>query len=214
LRVVVEPYEELPVDKDAFKGEIPKLNNLIPFSPFGFYIRRKLFVHNMGHAICAYFGWLKGYTYVYESAEDPEIAGKAKAAMLNVAHALSKDYGIPFKEVESNVYDLIRRFGNRVLKDTNARVGGDPKRKLKNIDRLVGAALYCTEQGTSADDIIPAIAAGYLFDNPQDASSVEIQKYIAENGIESAVENYSEIEGELKNKIVAEYEKMKLEYTG
>ena len=131
LRVIVEPYEELPVDKDAFKGEIPKLNNLIPFSPFGFYIRRKLFVHNMGHAICAYFGWLKGYTYVYESAEDPEIAGKAKAAMLNVAAALSKDYGIPFKEVESNVYDLIRRFGNRVLKDTNARVGGDPKRKLK-----------------------------------------------------------------------------------
>ena len=95
LRVVVEPFEELPVDKDAFRGDIPKLNNLIPFSPFGFYIRRKLFVHNMGHAICAYFGWMKGYTYVYESAEDAVIAGKAKNAMLDVAAALSKNYGIP-----------------------------------------------------------------------------------------------------------------------
>ena len=213
LRVVVEPYEELPVDKDAFVGDIPKLNNLIPFSPFGFYIRRKLFIHNMGHAICAYYGWLKGYTFVYESAEDKEIADKAKAAMLNVAHALSKDYGIPVEEVEANVYDLIRRFGNRALKDTNARVGGDPKRKLKNIDRLVGAALYCIEQGMSADGIIPAIAAGYLFDNPQDASAVEIQQYIAENGIEKAVEEYSSIDGELKDKIVAQYNAMKAEHT-
>ena len=212
LRVVVEPYEELPVDKDAFIGDIPKLNNLVPFSPFGFYIRRKLFIHNMGHAICAYFGWLKGYTFVYESAEDKEIADKAKAAMLNVAHALSKDYGIPAEEVEANVYDLIRRFGNRALKDTNARVGGDPKRKLKNTDRLVGAALYCIEQGMSADGIVPAIAAGYLFDNPQDASAVEIQQYIAHNGIEKAVEKYSDIDGELKDKIVSEYNSMKKQY--
>jgi len=205
LRVVVEPYEELPVDKDAFRGEIPKLNNLIPFSPFGFYIRRKLFVHNMGHAICAYYGWQKGYTFVYESAEDEEIANKAKSAMLDAASALHHEYGIPMKELEDNVTDLIRRFGNRVLKDTNARVGGDPIRKLKNIDRLTGAALYCIEQGTSADNIIPAIAAGLLFDNPDDASAVEIQQYISDNGVSKAIDKYCGIDGELKAKVVAAY---------
>ncbi|MBT3319351.1 MAG: mannitol dehydrogenase [Clostridia bacterium] len=209
LRVVVEPYEELPVDKDAFRGQIPPLNNLVPFSPFGFYIRRKLFVHNMGHAICAYFGWMKGYEFVYESAEDEEIASKAKAAMLDAAAALSKGYGIPFEEIEANVYDLIRRFGNRVLKDTNARVGGDPIRKLKSIDRLAGSALYCIEQGLGADNIISAIAAGYCFDNPEDTSAIEIQQFIAENGIEEAVRKYSGIDGELLSKVVDEYRKLR-----
>lgn len=209
LRVAVEPYEELPVDSDAFKGEIPKLNNLVPFSPFGFYIRRKLFVHNMGHATCAYFGWLKGCTYVHEAMEDKKIVDQAKAAMLDVAAALSKGYNIPFKEVESNVFDLLNRFGNTVLKDTLTRVCGDPIRKLKSIDRLVGAALYCLEQGMSADNIIPGIAAAYCFDYEGDASAVEIQKYIADNGIEKAVEKYSSVDGELRDKIVEEYKKLK-----
>lgn len=42
LAVCVEPYCELPVDKSAFKGEIPEIKNMVPFSPFDFYIRRML----------------------------------------------------------------------------------------------------------------------------------------------------------------------------
>ena len=53
-----------------------------------------------------------------------------------------------------------------------------------------------------------------MFDNPQDASAVEIQQYIAENGIEKAVEEYSSIDGELKDKIVAQYNVMKTEHAG
>ena len=50
LRVCVERYGYLPVDRDAFRGEIPAIANMVPFSPFDFYIRRKLYIHNMGHA--------------------------------------------------------------------------------------------------------------------------------------------------------------------
>ncbi len=205
LRVVVEPYEELPVDKDAFKGDIPKLRNLVPFSPFGFYIRRKLFVHNMGHALCAYYGWQKGYTYVYESVTDEQIANNAKQAMLDVALALSQEYAIPYTELVDHVIDLLNRFANRVLKDTNARVGGDPIRKLKNTDRLVGAALYCIQNGQSAAGIIPGIAAGYRFNNPSDAAANEIQQCIINNGIEETVKKYSGIDGELLSAVVRAY---------
>ena len=59
LLIAAEPYAQLPVDKEAFKGEIPALQGLVPYAPFSFYIRRKLFVHNMGHALCAYLGWRK-----------------------------------------------------------------------------------------------------------------------------------------------------------
>ena len=51
LRVCVEPYNILPVDKDAFKGEIPEIKNLYPFAPFNLFIQRKLFMHNMSHAL-------------------------------------------------------------------------------------------------------------------------------------------------------------------
>ena len=73
LLICVEPYCELPVDRDAFKGEIPDLVGLVPYSPFEFYIKRKLFLHNGGHAVCAYLGNLKGYEYIWQAIADPEI---------------------------------------------------------------------------------------------------------------------------------------------
>ena len=68
LRVCVESYGYLPVDKDAFKGEIPEIKNMVPFAPFDFFIKRKLFLHNMGHAMTAYLGDLLGIEYIYEKS--------------------------------------------------------------------------------------------------------------------------------------------------
>jgi mannitol-1-phosphate 5-dehydrogenase len=70
LLIAVEPYSELPVDSLGFKGPIPDLVGLKPFTPFDFYIKRKLFLHNMGHAICAYLGWEKQYQYISEAIRD------------------------------------------------------------------------------------------------------------------------------------------------
>jgi len=64
LKIWVEPYARLPVDKEAFICEIPHLNGLEPFSPFGYYIKRKLFIHNLGHSMCPFLGWQKGYDYI------------------------------------------------------------------------------------------------------------------------------------------------------
>jgi len=147
LRVWVEPYDELPVDKNAFIGKIPKLNNLLPFSPFGFYIKRKLFIHNMGHALCAYYGWQKGYATIDECILDDDIKNKVESAMKESAAALHDEYGIAIDLIHANIDDLIMRFGNKVLGDTVVRVGKDPIRKLGYNDRLAGAALYCQSQG-------------------------------------------------------------------
>ena len=45
MRVCVERYGFLPVDLAAFKGEVPEIQNLVPFEPFDFYIKRKLYVY-------------------------------------------------------------------------------------------------------------------------------------------------------------------------
>lgn len=154
LRVCVERYGFLPVDKDAFRGEIPQIAHMVPFSPFDYYIRRKLFVHNMGHATCAYLGMLKGCDYIYQSIDDADVRIVVQSAMTESAVALSKTYGVPVSDILDHVFELLGRFTNRALMDTCARVGGDTTRKLKPGDRLIGTALLCLEHG-----VIPAYIA-------------------------------------------------------
>ena len=166
MRVCVERYGYLPVDKDAFKGEIPEIKNLVPFSPFDFYIKRKLYLHNMGHAVCAYLGGYCGRKYIYQSIDDPEILSVVQNAMLESALALSKKYNVPLDSLLLHMTDLLGRFRNAALQDTCKRVGGDPARKLAAADRLIGASLLAMEQGmTPAYIAVGAAGAVYRYLN-------------------------------------------------
>lgn len=210
LRIIVEPYEKLPIDKDSIVGEMPKLNKLIPFSPFDYYIKRKLFMHNMAHALCAYLGYLKGYEYIYECVNDNKINDAAKSAMLDVAEALNIEYGVSMSELEEHVDDLLERFGNIALQDTVNRVGKDPIRKLKAGDRLVGAAIYCSDANMPARGIVKGIAAGLMFDNPNDEKALEVQELIKEHGIHKAIKKICELkQGRLLDAIANEYNVMR-----
>jgi mannitol-1-phosphate 5-dehydrogenase len=165
LRVCAEAYGELPVDKDAWKGALPNYPNLKPFSPFEFYIERKLFVHNMGHAAAAYLGFQRGYAYIWEAIGDAEIRETVLRAMTESAVALSRKHGVDFYELYLHVEDLLERFANRKLGDTVARVGRDLKRKLSENDRMLGAARLCAAQGVGNAHILKGLGAALLFDD-------------------------------------------------
>lgn len=168
MRVCVEQYDFLPVDKAAFKGDIPKIKNMVPYEPFDFYIKRKLYVHNMGHATCAYLGNLIGLDYIYESIAVPEIRILIQNAMQESEMALSKHYGVPMMELQEHITDLLYRFTNAALKDTCQRVGGDPTRKLSPEDRLIGASLLALQEEITPAYIAVGAAAGlcrYLKEN-------------------------------------------------
>lgn len=141
LAISVEEYGVLPVDKAAFKGETINVKNIIPFEPFSYYIERKLFIHNMGHAITAYLGDVfYEDKYIYRSISRPEVKLIAENAMIESAMALHKKYNVPIEPLMQHVWDLLRRFENKALGDTCARVGNDIPRKLGINDRLIGAA--------------------------------------------------------------------------
>jgi mannitol-1-phosphate 5-dehydrogenase len=208
LLIAVEPYSELPVDSLGFKGPIPELVGLKPFTPFSFYIKRKLFLHNMGHAICAYLGWQKQVEYISEAIRDQAILNKVKAAMTLTVQALSREYPqIPVDEIEANKDDLLQRFRNRALKDTISRVGNDPLRKLRKDDRLIGAALYCLESGIQPDEIVEGIAAALKYDNPNDSAAMKLQADLSEFGLDYVMENImgldknSELAGLIRSKM-------------
>ena len=180
LRVCVERYGFLPVDKAAFKGEIPKIKDMIPYEPFGFYIERKLYVHNMGHAVCAYLGNYLGKEYIYQAIEDSDVQYIVENAMLESARAVAAEYNEDLQAILLHAQDLLMRFTNEALGDTCARVGGDPARKLSAKDRLIGASGLCLRQG-----IYPA----YIFLGAGGA----IYQYLEENGEEQGIEQATEV---------------------
>lgn len=169
MRVCVERYGFLPVDKAAFKGGIPEIRNMVPFEPFDFYIKRKLYIHNMGHATCAYLGNLLGLSYIYEAIAVPEVRVLVQNAMQESQMALSKKYGAPMADLQEHITDLLYRFTNAALKDTCQRVGGDPARKLSPTDRLIGASKLALEEGITPAYITVGAAAG-------------LHRYLSENG--------------------------------
>lgn len=169
MRVCVERYGFLPVDKAAFKGTVPEIRNLVPYAPFDFYIKRKLYVHNMGHATCAYLGNLLGLDYIYESIAVPEVRVLVQNAMQESEMALSRQYGAPMTDLQEHITDLLYRFTNKALKDTCQRVGGDPARKLSPTDRLIGASRLALEEGITPAYIAVGAAAG-------------LHRYLKENG--------------------------------
>ena len=180
LRVCVEKYGFLPVDKDAFKGEIPEIANLVPYSPFDFYLKRKLYIHNMGHATCAYLGDILGLSYIYEAIDGADVYILVKNAMLESAQALAAQYDAPMKPLMDHIDDLLNRFTNAALGDTCQRVGGDPARKLSPEDRLIGAGKLALQQGITPCHIAVGAAAG-------------VRRYLAENDKTQSMENAAEV---------------------
>jgi len=162
LRICSEEYGFLPVDKNAFKGEIPRIEGMAAFDNFNFFIERKLFIHNMGHGICAYLGMYLGDTYIYEAVNRGDIVFIAQSAMLESALALSAKYDIPLAGLYDHIQDLIRRFSNRALGDTCARVGADTVRKLGERDRFIGAIHSCEEEALTPAFISIGAAAALL----------------------------------------------------
>jgi mannitol-1-phosphate 5-dehydrogenase len=159
LRICSEKYGFLPVDKDAFIGKIPEIEGMVPLPNFDFYIQRKLFIHNMGHAVCAYLGLLLDDVCISDTASRPDVLFIAQNSMLESAAALEKKFNVQLRDMIDHIRDLLCRFNNRALKDTCIRVGADIERKLGPKDRLIGAIGCCKEQGVTAAFISIGAAA-------------------------------------------------------
>lgn len=185
MRVCVERYGFLPTDKAAFKGGVPEIKSMVPFEPFDFYIKRKLYIHNMGHATCAYLGDTLGLAYICQAIDQDEIHIIVQNAMLESAMALSKKYGVELDKILLHITDLLHRFTNAALKDTCQRVGGDPGRKLSPDDRMIGSSKLALDQG-----VVPAyIAVG---------AAAAVRRYIHEaEGMEQSLENAGKVLSEV-----------------
>ena len=209
LRVAVEPYNILPVDKDSFKADMSDVKNLYPYAPFSLFIERKLFMHNMSHALTAYLGNLKGYEYIYQAIADYDIRYAALRALNQSAQAVSKENGAEIGLLLSHAENLLYRFTNKALGDTVERVGKDTARKLGANDRMIGAIKLCEKHNVNCEFICLGVAFAMFFAPESDQSSKELKRYAEENGALKTLEKYSQYKGENANLIAVLYNKLK-----
>ncbi len=165
LEVWGEAYNVIVADRAAFVGPPPQIEGLELRGCFAAYVDRKLFVHNLGHAVCAYHGFLHGCTRIAEAMEQPEVARQARAAMECSAGALISRYPSEFDAAgqQAHVEDLLRRFRNTSLGDTVFRVGRDLPRKLAPEDRFIGALRQVLSTGGAPAAICCGVAAALHF---------------------------------------------------
>lgn len=160
--VCVEPYKYLPYDAQAVKGEMPVVSGLVGDLkvPFAFYGDRKLYIHNLGHCLCAYLGEMSGDVYIADAIQRPAIRYLVRAAMLESAVTLATHYGQTVIGLIDHIDNLLARFGNRELQDTVERVGRDPARKMAAGDRFLGSYQLTCETGGPKRYLTMAVAVG------------------------------------------------------
>ena len=190
LEVWGEAYNQILADKDGFVNELPEIKGLVLKSNFKAYMDRKLFIHNLGHATAAYFGFLKNKIAIWECMADESIRAETKKVMQEAGDALIKTYPSEFNEknIEEHIEDLLKRFANKSLGDTVFRVGRDLKRKLSYDDRCIGALRLIKKHGGNPDAICNVIAAAFHFNAKDESGNMfptdeEFQKELKEKGI-------------------------------
>ena len=199
-QVFAEPYNSLILDKKGFKNDLPVIPGLAPKENMKAWVDRKSFIHNLGHATAAYFGFLKHpeRVYLHEVLADEEVKKFTRNTMMQSGKILQKLYPGEFTDTDiiEHIDDLISRFQNKSLGDTVFRVGMDLNRKLSKEDRLAGAIHQALNQKMPFSNILKALVYGMYFraidENGQlyegDARFTEI---FNKSGVQYILENIS-----------------------
>lgn len=213
LDVAVEEFYEWNVEEASLAGPLLPVPGMNLTDNLEACVEKKLFTLNTGHCTTAFLGMIKGYTYIHEAIEDPDIQKIARSAMEQSGAALIRKFGIAPEHHARYIDTILSRFCNPHLKDLVTRVGHDPIRKL-------GGGLYfaypikmAIESGLPYDRLALAVAAVLHCDNPDDPQSVEIRKVVDEAGPAEAFRKFTGIEDRTAADLVAEsYETLRHNY--
>ena len=105
---------------------------------------------------------------------------------------------------------MIKRFTTPGVVDPISRVSREPIRKIAPNDRIMGPANNCEEYGLDNRFLLKGVACALKFKSEGDIQAEELQNYIKNNGIESAIVKYTGVEkgSHMFNVILDEWNKI------
>ncbi len=208
LGVLTNGYPEMPMDKDAFRGE-PPVSPMVRLSRnIEAEAHRKMFTVDAAYATIAYLGARRRYIYLSDALADERIAQAVAGALEEAAVGLCGEYG--YREADMRLWNAGVRemIDNPLLLYTLNRLGTDTPRKVGPQDRLVGPALLCIKHGGMPYQLATAIAHAYRYPADDDIRTRMFLRFVEEEGIETALERYSRLamRNLLHRMVRAEYE--------
>jgi mannitol-1-phosphate 5-dehydrogenase len=193
LQVIAEDYWVLPVDSSGLIPPMPSFTGLQLCDHFPAAEARKLFIHNMFHAVLAYHGYSRGISTIAESVADPFIRQEGEACLRESLAGFLHRYHLDATLEREYAAQLVLRMENPYLMDTVLRVGRDPIRKLGPEDRLIGAARLACEAGETPTALARAVCAALRFDSSQDATASELQRRLRQDGVLGILEKVCQL---------------------
>jgi mannitol-1-phosphate 5-dehydrogenase len=183
LELLGEEYSEWTADRTALRGpELPAIRTLELVEDQTRFLQRKLYIHNAGHATIGYLGFLKGYRYIHEAGQDPEIMEVCKKAIEESGWAIEKEYGFPADVIAKYRDALTDKCVSSELPDEIVRVVREPLRKLGPEERFFGPIGLMLKHGRQPEYLLYGVCAALLAKIPNDVQSEEIASLLESYG--------------------------------
>jgi len=203
LLVWTNGYAGFPVDRHAFKGEIPQVPGLWLVDDMRAEEKRKLYTYNTFHAALAYHGARRGYERIVDCMADPTVRAEAEGALHESSAALQAEHGFAQRDMTRWIEGVVAQTDNATLRDTVGRCGADPRRKLRRADRLVGPVLLARKHGVTTPHLIRTLAAALLYENPGDAGAAYVQEQVVSLGLPDAIRALCELSADEDDLVAA-----------
>jgi mannitol-1-phosphate 5-dehydrogenase len=168
LFILAEAFSEWTADRLAAVGPPVSLAGLEWVDNQAARLQRKLFIHNAGHAVCGYLGWLRGHRLIDQAARDPEVMAAVVQATAEAGEAISREHGFDRQAIGAYEQNLQGRLVVDALPDDIRRVIRQPLRKLGPDERLLGPLRLCERHGLPSAGLCRGIAAVLACDLPGD----------------------------------------------
>ncbi|MHC5217053.1 mannitol-1-phosphate 5-dehydrogenase [Enterococcus sp. LJL128] len=192
LTVTVEPFYEWVVEELPNTASAPKIAGMTYVPDLTPYIERKLFTVNTGHAVTAYFGYIKNIDSIEDAIHNEKVLFIVRSALEETGALLEKKFQFSHKDHQEYIDKIIDRFKNPYVSDYVTRVGRSPIRKIGENDRFIQPARQFVEAFNETPKALAiAIAAALKFENPSDEEACALQQAIEESGLDATIEQYT-----------------------
>ena len=165
LTVQIQDHWSLPLDGDSLVNPelIDSIEGFDLKTNFSVELTRKLFTYNAVNAVVSYIGFQRGFEYLSEAANDPEISVIARKAGMEASAALVAAYGFDMNEQAKWVDRALCKYQDYRIVDPIERQCRDPIRKLGRNDRLFGPILLCIEFGLPFEHLLLGVKSALQY---------------------------------------------------
>jgi len=197
LTIVTNGFPSMPVDRLGFKAPPPPgVDGLLLTEKIAAERERKQGTYDVLQALLGYMGRSRGHWYAHEALADPAIHRVACGALREASQALVLEHGFTEEEMDKWTAQVLSDAGNPFVRYRTAYLATHPIKDVSKDGPLTGTALMCRAHRIVPQNLATAVAHAFLSADSNAPQAAEIQRCMAQKGIEATVRQVCGLEQE------------------